>query len=238
MDFDRLRRNWENLGKKDPMWAILTQPGTEGGRWDEPAFFATGVDFIVWLGSWLGLYGIDITKGDALDFGCGIGRLTQALAPHFVTVTGVDISQPMVDLARQKNRHGDQVRYVCNQRKDLSVFADGSFDFVLTAIVLQHMRPEYSLRYLSEFLRLLRPGGLVFFQMATKELEAGAGVVTAVETPGEALMEIHCAPIEAIRATVTAGGGDIVREETNGWAGPKWQSYYFAVRKTAPATNR
>jgi SAM-dependent methyltransferase len=232
MDFDRLRRNWENLGKHDPMWAILTQPGTEGGKWDEAAFFQTGVDYVAWLGSWLGLHRIEVPKGDALDFGCGIGRLTQALASHFTTVTGVDISAPMIELARTKNRCGERVRYVCNTRPDLAVFADGSFAFVQTAIVLQHMRAKYSLAYVREFLRVLRPGGLLFFQLATEPLRADAApMAPPVEATGEAMMEVHCAPHAQVLAAIAAGGGVVLREEEDRWAGEHWRSYHFAVGK-------
>jgi SAM-dependent methyltransferase len=232
MDFERLRRNWENFGRKDPMWAILTQPGTEGGRWDEDAFFRTGIAFVDWLGSWLGLYGIDAPKGRALDFGCGIGRLTQALAPHFTEVTGVDVSQTMVDIATAKNRHGDKVRFLCNPHPDLSLFADGSFDFVLSALVLRHMRAEYSLGYLREFLRVLRSGGLLFFQIATGERARDAAPpARAGEAQGGTHIEFHCAPAARVHEVLAAGGGVVLREEPDQWAGPYWDSVHCAVRK-------
>jgi SAM-dependent methyltransferase len=232
MDFERLRRNWENLGRVDPMWAILTEPDMRGGKWDEAAFFQKGEDEIAWLGSWLGLHGIPEPKGDALDFGCGIGRLTQALAPHFTTVTGVDVSEPMIAMARQKNRHGERVRYVCNPRPDLAVFADRSFGSIYTAIVLQHMRPEYALGYLREFLRVLRPGGLLFFQIPTAELTPEAYPRgPAEEPPGETHMEMHATPKADILATIAANGGVVVREEEDRWAGPHYQSFHFAVTR-------
>src|SRR5262245_60753742 len=126
MDFERLRRNWESLGRVDPMWAILGQPGAAGGGGDEDAYFRAGIAFVDWLGSWLLVHGIGVPKGDALDFGCGIGRLTQALAPHFTSVTGVDQNQALIDVALQKNRHGGKVRYVRNPHPDLSMFGPGT----------------------------------------------------------------------------------------------------------------
>jgi len=232
MDLDRLRRNWENLGRADPMWAILTNPGTEGGRWDEAEFFATGVHFVRWVGDWLYHNGIPIPSGRALDFGCGIGRLTQALAPYFDEVTGVDISQPMIDLAVAKNRHGDKVRYVCNTSPDLEQFATGSFDYVQTLIVLQHMRPEYSLRYVAEFLRVLRRGGLLFFQLATRPRSARAGTMpSSDEQPGEARMEMYGVAPERVREVLAAHGGTVLKESENPWAGPTWRSMHFVVRR-------
>lgn len=232
MEFDRLRRNWENLAKADAMWAILTESGKEGGRWDEDAFFRTGLDYVAWLGSWLGLHGIAVPKGDAMDFGCGIGRLTQALAPHFDSVTGVDVSAPMIELARQKNRHGDKVRYVCNQRPDLGQFASGTFAFVQTAIVLQHMRADYALGYVREFLRVLRPGGLLFFQLPTAELvREPAPLAPALEPPDEKHMEMHVTPKADVLAAIAAGGGEVLRAEEDRWAGAFWESWHFAVAK-------
>jgi len=65
------------------------------------------------------------------------------------------------------------------------VFEDASFDFVLTLIVLQHMRQDYSAAYLREFLRLLRPGGIMFFQIPIEPLsriDAGKRASTAADT--------------------------------------------------------
>src|SRR5262245_32911506 len=214
------------------MWAIVTEPDKAGGRWDEREFFATGENFVRWLGDWIVRHDIPIPRGRALDFGCGIGRLTQALAPHFDEVVGVDISQPMIDLARANNRHGDRVRYVCNLRTDLAAFVDGAFDYVQSAFVLQHMRPEYSLRYVAEFLRVLRRDGLLFFQVATRErvpvTTTGAG---AVEQPGEAQIEMYGTTAEQVRAVLTAHGGRVLREEEDDLGGPAWDSVHFAVRR-------
>src|SRR5262249_28735734 len=146
--------------------------------------------------------------------------------------TGVDVSQPMIDLARAKNRHGDRVRYVCNTRADLSVLASASFDFVQSIVVLQHMRPEYSLRYVAEFLRVLRRDGLLFFQVATRERVPGTTPRDdAIEPAGEARMEMYGTPAEQVRAVLTAHGGEVLYEEVDDLAGPAWESAHFAVRR-------
>ena len=83
--------------------------------------------------------------GRCLDFGCGVGRLTLALAAHFREVVGVDIAPSMLERAEKYKGPASNVSYVLNGREDLSQFPDGSFDFVHASIVLQHMSPRLAL---------------------------------------------------------------------------------------------
>lgn len=233
MRFDRLARNWENLARQDPMWAILSDATRKGGKWDAAEFFATGREFVAWLGSWLGLHRIEVPRTRALDFGCGLGRLTQALAPHFEHVVGIDVSATMVDGAVGHNRFGAKVDYVHNVRPDLSVIASDSIDFVLSVIVLQHMRPEYAAGYMREFVRVLRPGGKAFFQMpvaANAGANANAG---ECEPESEAYMEMHCLDKAQVHEAVAAAGGRVMVCEDDQWAMPGWTSAHYLVAKDA-----
>ena len=101
--------------------------------------------------------------GRVLDFGCGLGRLTNALGRRFDTAVGVDISPTMVDRAQAQAPAG--VSFVVNRSDDLSQFDDSSFDFVYSNIVLQHVSNELQRAYLAEFCRVLTPGGLAVIQL-------------------------------------------------------------------------
>jgi SAM-dependent methyltransferase len=167
-DFDHLARTWNTLGENDPLWAVLTHPGTEGGRWDLEAFFRDGQ---LQVDGALALVEKDIgwplgTRA-ALDFGCGVGRLTQALCARFDRVDGVDIAPSMITAAERFNRFGDRCRYHLNVEQDLSIFDDGAYDFIYSTYVLQHMHPTFARRYVEEFVRLLSPEGLALFQIPT-----------------------------------------------------------------------
>lgn len=165
MGLDFIRRTYERWAAEDPFYAVLTSDGKEGGGWDPEEFYATGRREISEVMEYLDARDVELRTGRALDFGCGAGRLTQALADHFDGAVGVDIAEPMVETARKHNRHGERVEYVVNTRDDLSVFPDDHFDFVYSNIVLQHIPPRYVRRYVREFLRVLRPGGVALFQM-------------------------------------------------------------------------
>ena len=173
MDFEGLHKTWERLGATEARWAILSDRprGNRDADADaEERFWRSGVATVRWIGQHLEAVGMLPTFGCALDFGCGHGRLTQALADHFAEVVGVDIAESMLAVAAAKNRHGERVRYVHNVRADLSLFADASFDFVLSLLVLQHMRPQFASVYLREFARILRPGGVAFLQIPVESL--------------------------------------------------------------------
>jgi ubiquinone/menaquinone biosynthesis C-methylase UbiE len=168
MELEEVQRNWNEYGKADPLWAVLAFAGKEGNRWDEAEFFATGAQEIEAVLAYVQEVGLTAHKGHALDFGCGVGRLTQALAAHFEQVSGVDIAPSMIERAGQYNRCGERVRYYLNDKSDLRLFASGTFDMIVTIITLQHCEPRFAQGYLREFMRLLAPGGILVFQLPSE----------------------------------------------------------------------
>jgi SAM-dependent methyltransferase len=72
----------------------------------------------------------------ALDAGCGSGRHSLALADHFDQVVGVDLSQPLIDIARQRRPH-PRVRYTTGDL--LAVIDPHRFDLVFSSTTLHHL---------------------------------------------------------------------------------------------------
>jgi ubiquinone/menaquinone biosynthesis C-methylase UbiE len=165
MDLDELQKNWNGFAKEDPLWGILTDPSKKGGKWDEAEFFNSGKRGVLSLVRHAQTLKADMPMGSALDFGCGVGRFTQALCDHYEECHGVDISPTMIDMAGTKNKYGERCRYHLNVINDLTLFDDNVFDFVLSRLVLQHMEPRYSSVYIREFIRVLVQGGVAVFQI-------------------------------------------------------------------------
>ena len=164
MSLQRHREDWERLAEVDAMWAVLTAPGRKGGRWSADEFFATGEAEIEAVLATAETLGRPARREAALDFGCGVGRLTRALGRRFVHAVGVDISAGMVERARALNDDVPGCEFRVNDAPDLAVFETGSFDLVYSSIVLQHLPSRADIeRYLAEFLRVARPDGLVVF---------------------------------------------------------------------------
>lgn len=165
MRLKQTRQQWEAFGRTDPLWAICTDESVKNNRWNVDQFFRSGEAMIGEVMSHLDRVGVDLHAERALDFGCGVGRLTQPLCARFNACDGVDVAASMIDLARSYNRFGERCHYHVNAADDLRLFPDNSFDFALSLLVLQHMAPDYAKRYIAEFVRVLRGDGVAYFQI-------------------------------------------------------------------------
>ncbi len=163
-NFERHREDWERLAEVDALWAVLTAPEQRGGAWDTEGFFATGEAEIEHVLSVVESLDRPLARGRALDFGCGVGRLTRALGGRFERAVGVDISERMIAQAIRLNESFPTCEFRVNAAPDLGQFDTGSFDFVYSSIVLQHLPSRDEIEaYVAEFLRVTRPDGLVVF---------------------------------------------------------------------------
>lgn len=161
-ELNETRDTWEHLGATDPYWAVLTEDDYHEGS-ARAKFFESGRAEISSVLAFLDRHERPYGKV-AVDFGCGVGRLTIALADHFEQVYGVDVAQSMLEEARVNNPHGERVQFIHNAADTLP-FDDNSVDLVVSLITLQHIPPALSLRYLLEMIRIVRPGGHLLFQV-------------------------------------------------------------------------
>lgn len=162
----RHRRDWEDLGDLDPCWAVLAYPERRFGRWDHGEFFRSGEAEIARLMVDIQHLGYPVRRERALDFGCGVGRLTRALAPHFRHCHGVDVSAPMIAAAGKLNAEFSNCEFVLNGHPDLRIFPDGHFNLIYSVLVLQHLPTRAAIAaYVADFARVLAPGGLLACQI-------------------------------------------------------------------------
>lgn len=162
------KREWDDLAGLDPLWSILSDPAKRFAKWDVEEFFSTGRREVEQILAEVRALGYPLRGSKALDFGCGVGRVTRALAEQFAECYGVDISEGMIRLARQFNGHVSKCRFIVNTTDDLKIFPENHFDLVYSNIVLQHLPERNQIRsYVSEFIRIIAPGGLVVFQLAS-----------------------------------------------------------------------
>ena len=245
LNLKALRKHWDLFASRDPLWAILTHPDRTDSRWDKREFFETGVWEIGRSLEQVEALVPNLRKRRALDFGCGVGRLTQPLAQHFEEVYGVDISASMVKQAKDFNQHGDRCQYVVNQIDDLRIFPDGHFDFIYSNITLQHMPPRYSRRYIAEFVRVLAPGGALLFQLPSTARDPGSRMGRVVRTfyygfvwdllhPGTPYMGMYGMPMDEVVRLVASNGGRLIHAAPDPAAEPEWKGYRYLVTRITP----
>ena len=94
-----------------------------------------------------------------LELGCGTGAMWTQLEhplPAGCTLTLTDLSQGMIESARQEISGGENVAFLTADAQNLP-FADASFDLVIASMMLYHV-PDIP-QALSEIRRVLTPGG-------------------------------------------------------------------------------
>jgi glycosyltransferase involved in cell wall biosynthesis/ubiquinone/menaquinone biosynthesis C-methylase UbiE len=234
----KIQQSWDRFGAEDPFWAVLTHPEKKGGKWSEAEFFETGRQDIRAALERIRTLGLPLKHEKALDFGCGPGRLTQALAEHFQEVHGVDIAPSMIAKAHALNQYGSRCLYHLNEEPDLRLFDVNTFDMVYSWLVLQHMPKQLTLGYISEFARVTKPGGVIVFQVPDRrQREVPAKELGKQDLPFEfwraedpIMLMCEVPYAEVVRALAEAGARVIEAEEDTR-ADPELVFCYYVAAK-------
>jgi ubiquinone/menaquinone biosynthesis C-methylase UbiE len=158
----RMREDWNARAREDAGYYVAFGRRNQ----EEAEFFATATEMINGL-EWE-LRRVPLAqRGNwrALEIGCGPGRLMRPMSRHFVEIEGVDVSDEMIALAKEKLRDVPNAHAHVTDGASLALFDDDSFDFVYSFAVFQHIPSrEVVFEYLRETHRVLRTGGLARFQ--------------------------------------------------------------------------
>ena len=231
------------MAKVDPLWAILSHPAKRFRNWDLEEFLRTGETEISALMESAKQAGLPKQHRYAIDFGCGVGRLTRALRKCFPECHGVDISASMLEMARQFAPE-------CNfqQAGDLRSFADGCADLVYCSMVLQHQPDcKHVAGLIADMMRVLAPGGLLVFQMplhlpwrnrlqlrrrAYRLLRAfGLGHTFTYERLKLNPIRMLSLPQSEVESIVKAAHGSVLRvDHTDKFSNPLISGIYFCTK--------
>lgn len=158
-----MRRDWDRRGREDHRLHIAT-----GHSATPEEFRASGEQDL----HELILDGLALLPGaEALEIGCGVGRLLRPLAPMVHRARGIDISPVMVEKSRA---YLAGIPNVTTSVTDgtLAGVEDGSLDLVYSFIVLQHVPSRSAIEtYVLEADRVLKPGGVLRFQVDGRWME-------------------------------------------------------------------
>ena len=158
-----------------------------------PELLAAATDEVIGVLDDWGVLGL---HRDALEIGCGIGRLMVPLCSRVRSVVGTDVSSGMISAATRRLKGFSNTRVQMTTGQDLSEFGSGSMDLVYSVDTFPYMvLSGHALveRHFREIRRVLRTAGnFVLFNYAYGRPREHAN--------GEVLALAHGAELEVIRA--------------------------------------
>jgi SAM-dependent methyltransferase len=231
---DHIAAGWSHYGETDPHWSVLTEDRFRKGALEAnlDAFDALGEHNADRFLATLKRNGISLDgRGHCLELGCGVGRITRWLAPHFARVTGVDVSPGHLAIAE---KHVDRFAYNVDfmQLRRIEDFdALPPLDAFYSFIVLQHNPPPIMEALLERIFASLAPGGIAFFQLPTYIPGYRFKVDRYLSHRGDKLdMEMHVLPQQRVFELAARHGVQAL--EALSEIVDTVVSYYFLLRKT------
>jgi 2-polyprenyl-3-methyl-5-hydroxy-6-metoxy-1,4-benzoquinol methylase len=161
---DKIEKKWEYFAKTNPYFAVSTYEKFKSENLDKVAlkdFFESGEEYVKRI--WRDIennFQTEFKPRKAIDFGCGVGRITLPIAKRCEMVTGIDISENMLKEARQNSAKFSisNVDFVKGDN-DLTEVT-GKFDFIHSFIVFQHIKPKIGGAIFKKFVKMLSNGGI------------------------------------------------------------------------------
>jgi SAM-dependent methyltransferase len=149
--------DWETFAQREPYFAVLTEERFLRDRVDLDAFYATGEADVARL---FATIGDQFHPASALDFGCGVGRLTRALAKRMPDVVGCDAAASMLDIARAN----------VPETTFTAELPQRTFDLIVSLIVFQHIPVAEGERILDRLLGMVNDGGVAALHFTFRRL--------------------------------------------------------------------
>lgn len=153
--------DWAEIAKSEPYFGVITDQAYLKGNLTDDAlerFWASGQQDVQWQVDLLKAHYGDFKPSVALDFGCGVGRLTKVMATIAETVYGIDVAPAMLEIARQQAPAN--VTYTAQ-------IPAVELDWINSLIVFQHIPPSRGARIISELAGKLRSGGAITLHITT-----------------------------------------------------------------------
>ena len=230
----RVTATWSGLGQTDPHWSVLTEARFLAERMDAAAlavFHETGEGEMHRLEAWLRRSGVALPAGAVcMEYGCGVGRVTRALARRTGRVVAFDVSPPHLRAAAAQIAEDGitNVEFV-QVRGPADLLALDGADLFFSVISLQHSAPPIILDVLERAFAGLRPGGLAFFQVPTYAVDYAWPAPAA--TAGE--MEMHFVPQHVIFGAAHRAGLRVLEVQPDWCIGRTgdWISNTFLLQK-------
>ncbi len=233
---------WARLGQEAPHWSVLTQDQFRPERIAETraAFYATGERDRALVRDMLARHGLSpAALPRVVEYGCGVGRATIALAEDFREVIACDISPSHLALGRRAASEAGRSNIGWFQSTVERPMPGGRYDLWYSRLVLQHNPPPIIAWLLAMAFARLAPGGVAMFQVPTHRDGYRFDLARYLAREPGAEMEMHVLPQATVFQLAAAARLQVleVREDTHLVASSRsqWLSNLFVLRRPGGA---
>ncbi len=234
----KIKAAWSHLGNIRPHFSVLTNkqflPGTFAQH--SEAFWLSGEQDAARAMEMLARH--DFVNPEAkscLEYGCGVGRVTMALAKRFALVIAYDISEGHLSLAERRAQEVGVFNCRFQICPDRLITSLSPCDFFFSRIVFQHNPPPVIYHLIKNALRALNPDGIAIFQVPTYRIGYRFSINEWLSADHALDMQMHCIPQEAVFQIVADEKCVAleVREDNSTGAPNQFISNTFIVRKSS-----
>lgn len=232
----KIERAWVHLGDTAPHFSVVTEDvfRPENIERSMEMFWASGEEAAEQLIRILKRHGVGVLSDKTcVEYGCGVGRVTMALAPRLRRIYGYDISRTHLRWAEERARQLG-VTNVSLRDCSASVLPDlASCDLYYSRLVFQHNPPPVIVELIRRALHSLRAGGLAVFQVPTYISDYRFRLREWLDHGDFLDMEMHCLPQSKIFEVISQAASVPleVREDAATGESGKMVSNTFVVRK-------
>ena len=232
---EHTRKVWNGYGDQDPFWSVLTNEkyrASSIGQSDIDEFYATGeIDCRVML-ELIARVGLSLPPNStALDLGCGLGRIGEHVSTHVKTYLGVDISSPHLRQANERFKYlrRNNARFMLLPQM---LEADLKVDLAFSLITLQHNPPPVIALLIDRLCKLLKQGGIVYFQVPVALTGYEFNLKDYVASPPtHGHMEMHAIPQREVYRLFEENDCQLIEALPDTRIGAIGLSYSFIAQK-------
>lgn len=167
-------------------------------------------------------------SSEVVEVGCGGGRLAARVAPAVGALHCVDISEKMLERAREALRGAANVTFQLLREPGLAcVDRAGRYDTVYCFDVMVHMDLHLIHSYLRDFYRVVKPGGHVFLSAA--DVTSEEGYARFAKQKAYTVGGFYFVCPEIVRSLAARCGFEIVREAPKGTRNTYYRRDYLVL---------
>jgi len=217
---DKIKQSWEHLGDTRAHHSVLTSKDflPDSLQQNIGAFWKSGEREVKEIDAILKRHGVKLSEvKTAVEYGCGVGRVTSILAKRVRCMHAYDISRPHLDYAKEHATEvGAEIKF---HLVSVPIAKLQACDLFYSRIVFQHNPPPIIQQLIKNALEALNPGGIAIFQVPTY-IEGYEFRLEDWMKKDHALdMQMHCIPQPAVFTLAESSGCELLEIREDNWCG-------------------